>query len=158
IELLAAAEKQAVAANASRAELGRIRSRMAVQRIALGQPTEAVAAYAAALDDLNSAHSPDTPRAAADLLRFALLSDKYDGPAATRLASDKLAIDGESLWGEVRPELEALVRRESVDRCISLTTCLAANPPACFSAATRQEVDRLSRRARDLRAELDADQ
>lgn len=155
LELLQLAEKQCVAANAPRADLGRIRARIAAQRIALNQPVEALATYCAALDDLSTAHSPDASKLALDLIRYALLNDKYEGVTATTLASDKLAIDGEPVWAELRSDIEALLRRESVDRAVACTGALCANPPGCLSASARQELDRFGRRARDLRAEMD---
>jgi hypothetical protein len=72
VELLQLAEKQALAANTSRGDVGRIRALIAAQRINLNQPAEAITAYAAALEDLTAAQSPEAANVAAELVSLAI--------------------------------------------------------------------------------------
>lgn len=156
IELLQAAENQALAANAARGELGRIRSRLAAQRAQLNLTGEAIGAYQAAVEDLCAAASPDAPRVAAELIRYALLNDRYESAVAPFLKNDGLPLDGEAVWEALQRELEPLMQQSSADRAASALAALAAAPPACFGPAVCEQVDRLLARARQLRDESDS--
>jgi len=152
LELLQVAEQTLSAQPGLRGELGRVRARMAAQRVALGQPDDALAAYLRALEDLRAAGSPELTRVAVELLRFALVNDRYDEQVAAALAAGNPPLDGKELWEGIRAEVEQRVKPDSVDEAIAMLVTLQARPPTSMPADVAQAIGQLLQRARDLKA------
>lgn len=156
VELLQAAEKNLAARPETRDELGRIRASLAAERAALSQVEQAILTYLAALEDLHAANSPDASRVALELLRLALLNDRYDIQLAATLAAANPMLDGAALWEGVRGEIEQRLQPDEVDRAIAMLVAFQTNPPASMPADTQQALQQMLQRARQVRVEADA--
>ncbi len=156
VELLATAEKNLTTRPAARGELGWTRARLAAQRAALNQIEQAIPAYLTALEDLYAAESPEGPRVALELLRLALLNDRYDAQLAAALAEAHPALDGEALWDGLREGIEQRLQSGEVDRAIAMLVALQSSPPAPMPADTQQALQQMLQRARQVRIDADA--
>lgn len=157
IELLQAAEKNLDSKPDSRGELGRIRARLAAERALLKQSEQAISTYLTALEDLHAGNSPELPRVALELLRYALLNDCYDEQLAAALTDGNPVLDGAALWEGIRGEIEQQLHPSEVDHAISMLVALKTNPPASMPADTQTALEQVLQRARQIRAEADAD-
>jgi HEAT repeat protein len=155
IELLQAAEKNLASKPEARGELGWVRARLAGQQAAANQIGAAISTYLMALEDLRAAQSPEAARVAFELLRLALLHDRYDAQLATTLANSHPALDGETLWEGLRGEIEQRLQPDEVDRAIAMLVALQTNPPTSLPADTRQALQEMLQRARQMRVEAD---
>ncbi|MBU0618239.1 MAG: HEAT repeat domain-containing protein [Planctomycetes bacterium] len=155
VELLQAAEKNLDGKPEVRGELGRTRARLAAERAALGQVEQSISGYLMALQDLHAASSPEFPRAALELLRLALLEDRYDAQLAAVLADENPALDGAALWEGIREEIEQRLHPDEVDRAIAMLVALKTSPPASMPADTQAALEQILQRARQVRAEAD---
>lgn len=143
LELLSEFEKSRSSATANRAELGGIRTRLAAQRALAGQIPEAIQAATAAIDDLLAAKSPDVARAAAELLRIALLNDRYDDATAALLAPARTGVGVQTLWEAVRSEVEPRLRGEARARAIETLKFFREKPPAPLPDAIAKDITAL---------------
>lgn len=156
VELLQAAEKNLDSRPEARGELGWVRVRLAEQRAALNQIEQSISTYLMALEDLRAAESPETARVALELLRLALLNDRYDAQLAAALADGNSALDGQALWEGVCGEIEQRLHPDEVDRAIAMLVALEANPPASMPTDTQQAMRQMLQRAEQVQAEADA--
>lgn len=151
LELLTLAETVLAELPDQRAELGRVRARIAAQHAALNQPRDAMASYRAALADLHAAGSAEIQRVAIELLRFALVHDLYDAEGASLLANGNPALDAKAVWEGIRGEIERRVNKDDVDRAIAMLTALQARPPTSMPADVAQAMQALLERARQIK-------
>jgi len=156
VELLQAAEKNLASRPEARGELGWIRARLAAQRAALNQIEQAIPAYLIALEDLQAAKSPEAARVAVELLRVALLNERYDAQLAATLAEANPALDGRALWDGIRGEIEQRLRPDEVDRAIAMLVALESDPPTSMPADTQEALQQMLQRARQVQLEADA--
>ena len=156
LELLQAAEKNLNGKPEARGELGRVRAHLAAERAALHQIEQSISSYLTALEDLHAANSPELPRVALELLRLALLNERYDAQLAAALARENPALDGAALWEGVRGEIEQRLQPDQVDHAIAMLVALRANPPTSMPAETQTALEQMFQRARQVRAEADA--
>lgn len=156
LELLRAAEKNLGARPAPRGELGRVRSRIAAELADLNEIDTALSTYLTALEDLHAAQSPQTARVALELLRLALLSDRYDAQLAAALAQRNPPLDGQALWDGVRVEIEQRLQADETDRAIAMLAAFQGNPPTSMPADVQQTIEQLLQQARAKQAAADA--
>jgi HEAT repeat protein len=156
VELLQAAEKNLDGQPETRAELGRIRARLAGEQAALGQIEQSLSTYLTALEDLHAAESAELPRVVLELLRLALLNDRYDAQLAAALASENPALDGGALWEGIRGEIEQRLDAGEIDRALAMLIALRTNPPTSMPADTQAALELALQRARRAQAEADA--
>ncbi|MBU0638144.1 MAG: HEAT repeat domain-containing protein [Planctomycetes bacterium] len=154
LDLLLVIEKMLGAKADKRGELGLVRARIAAQRVALGQKDEALAAFLQSVADLRAIRSPELPRVALELLRFALVEERYDGRVASSLATGEPGLDGRALWEGVAGEIERRVNPDEVDRALAMLAAFQARPPASMPAEVNTALDQLLKRARQFKAEL----
>lgn len=155
-ELLQAAEQNLASKPDRRAESGRVRVRLAAELAALNQIEPAIATYLLAVDDLHAASSPQIAPVALELLRLALLNDRYDAQLAAALAQVNPALDGQALWEGVAGEIEQRLQPDEVDCAITMLAALQANPPTSMPADTQQALQDMLERAREVQAAADA--
>jgi HEAT repeat protein len=158
VDLAVLLEKALASDAANRADLGRTRARIAATRSALNQPAEALAAYLAAIDDLAATGATEVSVVAVELLRFALLNDRYDAQVAGALKPERVRLDGAALWNAVHVEVESRVNPDSVDRAIAMMAAFLATPPSALPDDVRKNVESLLGRARALQTELEQEQ
>ncbi|MCG3125605.1 MAG: hypothetical protein CHACPFDD_00430 [Phycisphaerae bacterium] len=129
IDLLRLAEQSLAGDSAARGELGRVRSLIAERLAAARRTEEALTLYARSVEDLAAADAPTLGTAANSLLRLALSSDAYGPAVAAALAPARAALDGPTVWNEVRSAVESRLTPERLDQALALLTALAADPP-----------------------------
>jgi HEAT repeat protein len=156
VELLQAAEQNLASKPDRRGELGRVRVLLAGERAALDQIEPAIATYLLAIDDLHAANSSQIPPVALELLRLALLNDRYDAQIATALAQCNPALDGQELWEGVVGEIEQRLQPDEVDCAITMLAALQANPPTSMPADTQQALQDMLQHAREVQSAADA--
>jgi HEAT repeat protein len=105
-----------------RGRLGLVRARLAAQYVRLEQPAEAVAAYVAALTDLEAAKSDALHRVALELLRYALLNGWYDEAVAGALAAAFPANERQTLWQAAKTEIDSRLTPAAVDQAVAMLT------------------------------------
>lgn len=158
VDLTVLVEKALATDAANRAELGRTRARIAAMRCALNQPAEALAAYLAAIDDLAATGATEVSAVAVELLRFALLNDRYDAQVAAALRPERVRLDSTALWNAVHAEVESRVNPDSVERAIATLSAFLITPPSALSDDVRKNVESLLGRARALQMEIEQQQ
>jgi len=152
LELLQMIEATLAHAPNARGELGRIRARLAAQCGVLDQPDEALATYLAALGDLHAARSPETDPVAAELLRFALVHDRYDEAVASALAAENPPLDGAAVWQVIRRDIDARLTPDGAGLAIRMLEALKARPPTIFPREVVEAIHELLQRARAIQA------
>lgn len=186
LELLQLIEKNLASQSDARGELGRIRGAAAAQYAQLEQMDKALETYHKALEDLHAVRSPHCPRVGLDLLRLALLTDRYDESIATLLFKTA-ALNGKAVWDTLRGEIESRLaaaraatlqppasaaayngpdgangNRETplkgLERTISLLAALQAHPPARWPPDVAESITQTLRQARDLQTTLETQQ
>ena len=108
------------------------------------------------LEDLHAGGSAELSGVAVELLRLALLNDRYDAQLAAALADENPALDGTALWEGVRSEIEQRLDADGVDRAIAMLVALKTHPPASMPADTKAALEQVLQRARQVRVETDA--
>lgn len=152
IEVLSLTEAALSGQPEARGDLGQIRARIAAERAGSVPPEETVVAYLAALSDLHVAKSPEITRVATDLVRFALVSGRYDEVVATALVNGNPPLDGKALWAGIKGEIESRLNAEQVDQALSMLQALKAHPPAALPAEVAGEIDALLRRGQEIKS------
>lgn len=156
LELLALAEKAAIAAGNDPEQLGLLRCRMGSVAIELNQPAESISAYSNGLRDLAAAKSARVQEFAEALATVALRSGRYDREVAKTLTELGTAVSGDALWAALRAEVERVAAKDDIDRALDACATLRDAPPSQFTAAARDELDKRcaelgqSRATRDL--------
>jgi HEAT repeat protein len=133
-----------------RGRLGLVRARLAAQYVRLEQPADAVAAYVAALADLQAAKSDALHRVALELLRYALLNAQYDQVVAHALAAAIPANERDMLWQAAKTEIESRLTPAGVDQAATMLTALDRYPPGDWPAPVPAELKQLRERAQQL--------
>jgi HEAT repeat protein len=152
IELLQVMETSLATSPDKRAELGRVRLRLARQRLGLKLLDETLASYLAALADLRAAQAPEAPSVARELLRFALVNSRYTGPVVAAIADGNPPLDGAAVWEEVKVDIEQRLTSRQFSAAIAMLESLRGKPPTTFSPAVSQAIDEMLQRARALQA------
>jgi len=150
LELLQLAESRLAGDPQRRAELGLLRARIARLRAELNQTDDALSTYLAALADLRTAGSPEAPRVAIELLRLALLADRYATELAETLSADNLGLDGRAAWEAIRGEIESRLRPDTVERALAMLAAVRANPPAAMPADVDAQIQELLAQAQAM--------
>lgn len=154
LELLQLQEK-AIAADATRREeLGLMRQRIGAAHERLGQPAEAIEAYSRAVQDLSAARSGRLSAAAVDLLRTALVNDKYGDTVAA--AVQQAQVDAAEAWRALQEHISGLAARDAAGAELGLVmlNSLLASPPASF-ADIREQIGQARRQVREQRDKYD---
>jgi hypothetical protein len=134
------------------ARLGRIHARLAAQYSRLEQPTEALGAYLAALADLRTADPESARRVAWELLRFALVSGRYDETIASAVAAGNSPPDQTALWQVVRAEVQSRLTPERASQALSMLTAVERYPPGPpWTPEVVEELKQLRQRAQELK-------
>lgn len=133
-----------------RGRLGLIRARLAGQHVRLDQPTEAVAAYVAALADLHAVGSNAIGPVALDLLRCALASGRYDESVAAALAKALPVAERLALWDAAKTEVEMRLTPAGAGQALAMLAALERCPPGGWPEEALTELTRLRERAQQI--------
>lgn len=157
LELLQLEERAYASNPAQREDLGLVRQRLGATREKLGAPVEAVDDYRRAVEDLRAVRSPRAVAATADLIRAAVLAEKYDDSILAPLHEPPL-LDATAVWKALKTDLDALLARDpaGIDQACAVLSAIAATPPLSFDVKLRSEVDAAKRAARAQRATSDS--
>lgn len=112
------------------AQLGQVEARLAAEQVRLGQVDDALATYQRALPRLCAAHSDRVTSVAAEILRLALASEKYDPPIAMLLRSGDCAVDTTTLLRTIEDGLTQRLEADDIEGAERLLAALRRDPPA----------------------------
>ncbi len=130
--------------------LGVVRARLAAKHARLGQPTEAITAYIAALGDLHAAGSDVAPRVAAETLRYALVHGLYDATVAAAVGSGNPEADYGALWAVVQAEVELRLTPQGVEEALAMLDAVAEHPPGAWPPTVAEALADLRARAMQI--------
>jgi len=127
-----------------------LHARIAAQYAQLDQPSDALSEYGKALD---AAHGEQetTQRIALDMLRYALVSERYDSAAARILATVTPALSPTALWTAVKAEIEMRLTPDAVERAVGMLAAVEQYPPCEWPPDVAQELSQLRERIGKLR-------
>lgn len=157
IDLLQLMERSLLAQGDAAEKLGEVRVRIAEQRLALQQASDAVGAYVSAIDELRAARPARAAEVAVELLRAALRFEAYDGRVAAALRNGDARLPPQEIWKVIRAEVEPLVERDTIDRAVTMLSSVVRNPPFSENDEVYAALIRLSERAREIQAAADLD-
>jgi HEAT repeat protein len=155
LELLDALIKGARSAEpADPARVGHLHARVARVHEALLDPATAATHYADAIAQLIAGRKSTAAGALrADLLRTALLGGRLDAALADQIRAVEVELDVQALWNAVKPEVQARLTAESVDRAAQMLAQLQAHAPAPWPEPIVAEMQALSEQAATLQAQ-----
>lgn len=132
--------------------LGRILAQLADQYARLERPTEARETYIAALTELRAARSAVAAETALQLLRFSLLTGRYDQQVAEVVASGESAPDIAAFLQLVSELIETRLTPEQVDQALAILTALRQHPPTTWTADADARLQQLEQRAQGIKS------
>jgi hypothetical protein len=156
VELLQLAEGGLATDPARRGELGRVRAAIAARMLDLNRGDEGIATYVRALEDLHAVKSAEIPRVSLELLRYALVSGRYDEQLAGIFVNGNPPLDGAAIWQGLHDDIEQRLRPEKADEAIRMLLSLQAHPATTMPAEVDAAIQETLGRARAIRAEGDA--
>jgi HEAT repeat protein len=136
------------------ARLGRLRSRLAGLYGRLEQSQAAITAYLAALDSLSLAKSDGLSRASRDLLRYAIVSDRYDEQVAEALARVSPQAERPLLWQTVKNEIEPRLTPDGCEQALAMLALVERYPPGAWPHEIELELQQLRERAQQVKQAL----
>jgi hypothetical protein len=143
--------------NGAPAALGRVQWRMAQEYQTLAQPAAALKAYADAVPHLYTSGAPQAAQAAAEWVRYAVVSGRYNAELAARIRALAPPLDGAALWAQLRDELQRGTTPDTVDQTATMLQTLRDHPPTTWPPAAAKGLDEALTAATALRADMDAE-
>jgi HEAT repeat protein len=135
-----------------RVRLGSVRARLAAQYATLERPAEAIAMYVDALADLHATKADNAGRTALDLLRYSLLSGRYDEFVARALANASSSAPPAALWEMVAAVVEPRLTPEGATQALAMLTAVEEYPPGIWPDAAKQQLQQMRARALQLKS------
>jgi hypothetical protein len=120
----------------------------------LGQVSEAIAGYRAALTDLHAVRSTATANVAARFLRAALEHDAYDETVGTALSDANPTPEPATLYEIVHSVVEPFLTQDGVARARRVLAVLRQHPPIAWPPEIAERIEQLHRRAESLKTSV----
>jgi HEAT repeat protein len=130
-----------------RARLGGVRARLAAQYVVLDRPAEAIAMYADALADLHAVKAESAGRVALELLRFSLMSGRYDEFVARALANAESSVSATAYFEMIEAVIEARLNTDGPARALAMLKAVSDNPPGAWPPGAAEKLQTLRERA-----------